>query len=133
MLGEQIAELKGKIMGQRVLDVEGPTTETTVSFSGTFKGTPVRATVTFVGRPTSAGVLHGEGKGVIMAGESEVATLTGEGFGRLSPSGGIKWRGSQFYRTSSSGKLASLNNVVGLFEGEMDAEGNVLDKIWEWK
>jgi hypothetical protein len=24
MLGEQIAELKGKIMGQRVLDVEGP-------------------------------------------------------------------------------------------------------------
>jgi hypothetical protein len=24
MLGEQIAELKGKMMGQRVLDAEGP-------------------------------------------------------------------------------------------------------------
>jgi hypothetical protein len=28
MLGEQYGELKGKITGQRVLDVEGPTIET---------------------------------------------------------------------------------------------------------
>ena len=42
LLGEQIAELKGKMTGQRVLDVEGPTTETTGSFNGSFKGTPVR-------------------------------------------------------------------------------------------
>ena len=28
MLGDQIAELKGKLTGQRVLDVEGPTMET---------------------------------------------------------------------------------------------------------
>ena len=38
MLGEQIAELKGKIIGQRVLDVEGPTIETSVSVSGSIKG-----------------------------------------------------------------------------------------------
>jgi hypothetical protein len=30
MLGEQIAEYKGKIIGQRVLDIEGPTMETTL-------------------------------------------------------------------------------------------------------
>lgn len=30
MLGDQIAELKGKLTGQRVLDVEGPTMETSV-------------------------------------------------------------------------------------------------------
>jgi hypothetical protein len=133
MLGEQIAEIKGKVTGQRVLDSEGPTMETSVSFTGSIKGTPAKMYVTFVGKPTSPGVLHGVGKGVIMAGESEVATMTGEGFGRISPSGSIKWRGSQFYRTSSAGKLAFLNNLVGLFEGEMDAEGNVTDKIWEWK
>jgi hypothetical protein len=34
MLGEKIAEYKGKIIGQRVLDVEGPTMETSVSASG---------------------------------------------------------------------------------------------------
>jgi hypothetical protein len=37
MLGDQIAELKGKITGQRVLDVEGPTMETSVSIYGSFR------------------------------------------------------------------------------------------------
>jgi hypothetical protein len=61
MLGEQIAESKGKITGQRVLDSEGPTMETSVSFTGGIRGTPVKQSVTFIGRPTSAaGVLHGK-------------------------------------------------------------------------
>jgi hypothetical protein len=134
MLGEQIAELKGKMMSQRVLDSEGPRMETTLSSNGRVRGTNVQETVTFVGTPTSAGVIHGEGHGVIMGGESEMATFRGEAFGRISSSGSVKWRGSHFYRTtSSSGKLAFLNNVVGVFEAEIDSEGNVTEKIWEWK
>jgi hypothetical protein len=135
MLGEQIAELKGKIIGQRVLDVEGPTIETSVSVSGIIKGTQVKETLTFEGRPTttSKGVLHGKGKGVIMAGESELATYTGEGVGRPSSSGSINYRGSIFYSTSSNGKLAFLDNLIGVFESEIDTEGNFSEKIWEWK
>lgn len=73
MIGEQIGELKGKITGQRILDVEGPTAETSVSASGSLKGVQIRETLTFVGRPTTAnGVIHGKGIGVIMAGESEL-------------------------------------------------------------
>ena len=41
MLGEQIEELKGKIIGQRVVDVEPPTMETSVTSSGTIRGTQV--------------------------------------------------------------------------------------------
>ncbi len=41
MLGEQIAKLKGKILGQRVSEGEGPTMETTVAINGTYKGTQV--------------------------------------------------------------------------------------------
>ena len=75
-----------------------------------------------------------EGHGVIMGGESEMATFRGEGFGRISSSGSVKWRGSHFYRTTaSSGKLAFLNNAVGVFEVEIDQEGNFTEKIWEWK
>jgi hypothetical protein len=135
MLGEQIAELKGKIIGQRVLDIEGPTIETSVSASGSIKGTQVKETLTFEGRPTttSKGVLHGKGKGVIMAGESELATYTGEGVGRPSSSGSINYRGSIFYSTSSNGKLAFLNNLIGVFESDIDTEGNFSEKIWEWK
>jgi hypothetical protein len=64
---------------------------------------------------------------------SEMAISTAEGFGRLSPSGNVKWHGAHFILRSSSGKLAFLNNVVGVFEAETDAEGNVTEKIWEWK
>lgn len=135
MLGEQIAELKGKIIGQRVLDVEGPTIEISVSVSGSIKGTQVKETLMFEGRPTttSKGVLHGKGKGVIMAGESELATYTSEGVGRPSSSGSINYRGSIFYSTSSNGKLAFLNNLIGVFESDIDTEGNFSEKIWEWK
>jgi hypothetical protein len=141
MLGEQYAELKGKITGQRVLDIEGPTIETSVSVSGTMKGIQVQEMITFIGTPTAEkGVIHGLGKGVIMAtaggggGEiPEMVTYTGEGVGRFSSSGGIKWRGSVFFRTSSGGKLAFLNNIVGVFESEIDSDGNFSEKEWEWK
>ncbi len=132
MLGEQIAELKGKMIGQRVLDSEAPTIETSVSARGSVKGTQVNETLTYVARLTSSGVLHGEGHGVIMAGESDLAAYTGEGVGRLTSSGTI-WHGAIFYRTSSTGKLSFLNDVVGLFEAEIDAEGNFSENIWEWK
>lgn len=133
MLGEKIADLKGKIIGQRVLEAEGPTMETSLSLTGSIRGIPATETVTVVGRPASPGVIHGEAQGVIMAGESEMATFTAEAFGRISPSGSVKWRGAHFNRTSSSGKLAFLNNSVEVFEAEIDAEGNVIQNTWEWK
>ena len=141
MLGEQYLELSGKITGQRVLDVEGPTIETSVATKGAIRGVQVQEIITFTGRPTvEKGVLHGVGQGVITTttagsagGEPEMVTYTGEGVGRISSSGGIKWRGSIFSRTSSGGKLSFLNNMVGVFEAEIDADGNFSEKIWEWK
>jgi hypothetical protein len=106
--------------------------ETSVSARGSVKETQVNENLTYVARPTSVGVLHGEGQGIIMSGDSDMAAYTGEGIGRFSAFG-IKWRGSIFYRTSSTGKLSFLNNVVGVFEAEMDMEGNFSEKIWEWK
>jgi hypothetical protein len=79
MLGELLFESKGKITGQRVVDVEPLIMETSVSTAGSIKGIQVTELITFVGRPTTAeGVLRGNGKGIIMAGGSEVATYTGE-------------------------------------------------------
>lgn len=42
-----------------------------------------------------------------------------------------KWRGSVFFRMSSGGKLTPLNSMVGLFETEIDADGNFSEKAWE--
>jgi hypothetical protein len=87
MLGEQIGELRGKIVGQRVLDIEGPTMETSVSIEGNFKGTQVKQHLTYIAKPVSPGVLHGKAKGVTMAGESEMVVSTHEGIGRITASG----------------------------------------------
>jgi hypothetical protein len=43
--------------------------------------------LTFTSGPISSGVLHVKGFGVIMAGELDMATYTGEGVGRISSSG----------------------------------------------
>jgi hypothetical protein len=56
-----------------------------------------------------------------MSGDSEIAAHTGEGMGKFTASG-TKWRGAIFHGTSSSGKLSFLNNVVGVFESEMDSK-----------
>jgi hypothetical protein len=130
MLGDQITELKGKVTGQRVLDSEGPTFETSASSTGSAKGVRINEIVTFVAKPSSPGILHGKAQGVFSA-ESGMARWTGEGIGRMTPSG-IKWRGANFF-TESIGKLEFLNNMVVVFESEIDPEGNFSVESWEWK
>jgi hypothetical protein len=63
-----------------------------------------------------------------------MATWTGQGVGRFtSPGGKISFRGSLFFRTTSSANLSALNNLVGMFEYEVDEIGNCSSKVWEWK
>ena len=42
-------------------------------------------------------------------------------------------RGSVYFRTSSTGALSFLNNLVGVFEYEVDSNRNTSGRIWEWK
>ncbi|MFZ0628336.1 MAG: hypothetical protein WAM16_03450 [Nitrososphaeraceae archaeon] len=133
MLGELIGETKGKISNRNVVSVEGPTIETTVASSGTLKGVQVNEILTYVASPSSKGILHGIGRGVINTQDGEIATFTGEGIGRFDASGLLTWRGAIFFHTSSEGKLEFLNNKVGVFEAQVDSQGNFEDKTWEWE
>ena len=133
MLGELIGETKGKISNRNVVSVEGPTIETTVSSSGSLRGVQVNEILTYVASPSSKGILHGIGKGVINTQDGEIATFTGEGIGRFDASGLLTWRGAIFFHTSSEGKLEFLNNKVGVFEAQVDSQGNFADKTWEWE
>jgi hypothetical protein len=135
-LGEIIYEHTGKMTGQRVLDVEGPKIETSFRATGKFKGTDIIETTTYWSVPRPGGALYGEAQGVVTTSDDsgEMATLTAQGIGRIiGPGGKVSFRGSTYFRTSSTGKLASLNNMVGVFEYEMDGSGNSRAKIWEWK
>jgi hypothetical protein len=133
MLGELIGEMQGRVSSQRVIDVKGPTMESSVMARGSFKGVQVTETLTYVANTSSKGVLHGVGNGIITTEDGDVATYSGEGIGKFDASGVLNWRGSIFFETSSEGKLGFLNNIVGVFEAQVDAQGNFTDKTWEWK
>ena len=90
MLGEQIYEHKGKIIGQRILDVSEeaglPKIETTFSASAKVKGTDITDIGTYWSIIKPGAVLYGEGQGVYTTkdGSGEMATWTGQGVGRSS-------------------------------------------------
>ena len=130
-LGELIGEGSGKTTGQRVLDVEGPKIEVSFAMTGKYRGgieTSEIGTYSSVMREGSEpGVMYGEAQGVITSRDGQgMATWTGQGIGRFTGAGKISFRGSIFYRTTSTGggKLSFLNNLIGVFEYEVDEQGN---------
>jgi hypothetical protein len=135
-LGEQIEDSRGKITGQRVLDVEIPKMETSFVMEGNYSGIPCTdfGTYTSVQR---GGVIFGEGQGIITTKDGQgMTTWTGQGIGKFTAPGKVSFRGSIFFRTPSTsegGKLSSLNNMAGVFEYEVDETGSCFAKSWEWK
>ena len=137
-LGELIIEDRGKITGQRVLDVKGPKTETSFTMQGKYKGAEGTDVGTYTSVLREGGVIYGKGQGIVTTRDGhEMATWTGQGIGRSTGSGKISFRGSLFFQTPSAakegGKLSFLNNLVGMFEYEVDEMGNCSSKVWEWK
>jgi hypothetical protein len=132
-ISEQIGQFSGEVTGQRVIDVEGPLTERTVSLNGTIKGVEVTEMATIVVRPVSAGVFWAEEKGVVMKKDSDMATFKGYLIGRINSTGTMSIRGSLFFSTKSVGSPSFLNNLIGLLEIDVDSSGKFSEKLWEWK
>jgi hypothetical protein len=85
------------------------------------------------------GILCGEGQGLYTAKDSssssssgEMATWTGYGVGHLA-GGRVSYRGSLFFRTNSTDKMSFLNNIVRVFEYQVEESDNTTAKAWEWK
>jgi hypothetical protein len=106
--------------------------EASVSVRGSAKGIPINGSITYVTRPSSPGVLRGKAQGVLTSEELEMVTFTAEGIGRITTYG-MKVCGAVFLSTGSTGKLVFLNDVVGIFEAEIDTEGNFSEETWELK
>ncbi len=135
MLGEKIGEESGHVTGNRVVSVEapGPKVETSVQQTGKLLGHATTTWITYWSVPRGENLLEGEGQGVIMTTDGEMATFTGKGIGHLTGKGaGVSFRGALFYKTESK-KLARLNDLCAVFEYEVDESGNTRGKTWEWK
>jgi hypothetical protein len=134
MLGEQIGEGKGKRSYRKVVSAEGGTFSIEVSFESTGKvlGVDTREIGTYCSQPRADGSLYGEGHGVVLSADGGAATWKGGGVGKILPTGAVSYRGAIYYTTTYA-KWASLNTVAGVFEFEVDAEGNTHSKLWAWK
>ena len=42
-------------------------------------------------------------------------------------------QGAAAYSTNSTGKLAFLNNMLGIFKAALDEKGDFVSNEWEWK
>jgi hypothetical protein len=132
MLGELISETTGKRLVRRVITVDPPTAEVSFENSGHIGGVHTTGFGTYTSVIQPDGAIHGQGQGFSTTADGEGITWTGNAIGKFGPGGAVSYRGMLFLRTASQ-KLARLNNVCGAFEFEVDAAGNTISKVWEWK
>ena len=133
MLGEQIGEASGKRTARRVVATE-PTFSVEVSFEDAQKllGVDGMNIGTYTAGNKPDGSLYGEGQGIFATMDGDIVTWKGIGIGRLQAGGAVSYRGCISYSTASA-KLARLNSIAGVFEFDVDANGNTRSKVWEWK
>ena len=135
MLGDKIDELTAKVTGTRVIAIEGGAVKVELSITGQGKvlGADVMELATYHSVMTPAGVMNGEGQGLIMSKDGDSLTWTGHGVGKPKGTGfASSWRYSIVMRTTAS-KWARLNGVLGIGEWELDDAGDGRAQIWEWK
>ena len=130
MLGAQISEGRGKRTGRRVLATDPLKVEASVEEMTTLRGVSGLTIITYTSCIKPDGSLHGEGAGVFASLEGDMVTFRGIGVGRFGERGSVHYTGSVSYTTSSP-KLAALNGTSGVFEWDIDADGNTHSKIWE--
>jgi hypothetical protein len=138
-LGNPFFEEKGNIINRRILSVEPEAQiEYTISLIGIING---NVSVTDIGtivstlRRSSNGIYYSQGQGIVTTNDGrEMSTWTSQGIEYVTNEGKKSLlRGSAFYRSTSAGELAFLNNIMTVFKSETDEVGNISNKEWQWK
>jgi hypothetical protein len=134
MIGDMIGELTGKVIGQRIVRHHGgePKLERTTELKGKILGTEVTVIATFWSKERPQGGMYSEGSGIMTTSTGETAIAHGSGISVPRKGPGWSMRGFRHLQTTSPA-LSRLNNVGLVFEVEIDPDGTIHDKTWEWK
>ena len=130
MLGEVVYECRGKMIGTRVMP-DGKV-ENTGMVQGMFFGEEFSSTWTGEGEMRLDGTGYTEIRGFFGTKGGTMGRYLGNGNGINRPDGSMVYRGALCY-SIPSGKHARLNGVAVAYEIEIDKEGNIHSKGWEWK
>lgn len=137
-LGDPFFVEQGKIIGQRVLTVTPqPQIEFIFMANATINnGDDVINAIntgTSVSTLNADGTFRSEGQGILRTQDGDVATWTNQVTGSLTPEGTIVSRGVGLWSTpSTTGELAFMNGMITVFEVQIDGEGNLSAREWEW-
>ena len=137
-LGNPFFVEQGRIIGQRVLAVT-PQPQLEFSFMANASINTGDIVINAVNTGTSVstlnadGTFRGEGQGILRAQGGGVATWTNQVVGSITPEGTIITRGVGIWSTpSTTGELAFMNGMITVFEVQIDREGNLSAREWEW-
>lgn len=131
---------QGRIIGQRVLAV-APQPQLEFSFmanasinNGDDGVINAINTGTSISTLNADGTFRGEGQGILRTQGGGVATWTNQVVGSITPEGTIITRGVGIWSTPSTmGELGFMNNMITVFEVQIDREGNLSAREWEWR
>ncbi len=134
MLGELIFEEKGTTTGVRVLSAEAVEVkvEVTLERQGKIKGVDENSLWTYWSKTRADGSIYGQGEGFMTTNDGAVIALIGNCSAEWSSDGSVAYRGSIHFHTENE-KYSYLNTIAGVHEYDVDAQGNTVAKIWEWK
>lgn len=129
---------QGRVIGQRVLAVS-PQPQLEFSFMANASINNGSVVINAINTGTSISTLNadgsfrGEGQGILRTQGGDVATWTNQVVGSITPEGTIITRGVGIWSTpSTTGELAFMNNMITVFEVQIDREGNLSAREWEW-
>jgi hypothetical protein len=127
-LGEPFFVEKGKNIVQKEIDPNR--TQFTFTANGTMNGNiEVTDTGEFVSISKGNNQSFDQGQGVITTKDgSEKANYTW-----IDVFNGTDFQGAAAYSTNSTGKLSFLDNILGIYKGEVDESGNYEESEWHWK
>jgi hypothetical protein len=133
---------QGRITGQRVLAV-APQPQLESSFMANASinngsGFAINALNlgTTISTLNADGTFSGKGQGILRTEGGGFASWTSQSVGSLTPDGSIVTRGVTFWSippSTTTGELAFMNGVIGLFEFQLDRQGNLSVTEWEWE
>jgi hypothetical protein len=139
-LGNPFFVEQGRIIGQRVLAVyPQPQLEFSFMANASINNGDEDGVINAINTGTSVstlnadGTFRGEGQGILRTQGGGVATWTNQVVGSITSEGTIVTRGVGIWSTpSTTDELAFMNNMITVFEVQIDREGNLSAREWEW-
>jgi hypothetical protein len=135
-IGEPFYKQNDKPTNQKAVKVNG-VNATEISFSGTGTANSVNfkdtGKATIIPRSGDASYIQGNAEIVNINNSSEKASYTFQEIGQPASDGTIKANGAAFFGSNAKGKLAFLNNMVVIYQNQIDKAGNSSLVAWKWK